>query len=254
MTRGTWARLTDRRALACALALAGLSTCRAESQDPPSAAAAHVLFIGNSLTYFNTLPELVVRLARDMGDSTLSAEMVAHPSFSLADHWDEGSALDQLRLHKWTHVVLQQGPSALPESGALLLQWTERFAPPIRQSGAEPVLFMVWPDRARAGDMDAVRRHYRDAAAAVHGIFAPAGDAWTLAFADDPLAPLYGPDGFHPALEGSYVAAAVLLGRLRGVDPRQLPGSIPGSTLDEPRVRALQRAAAAALARNPARP
>jgi len=66
--------------------------------------------------------------------------------------------------------------------------------------------------------------------------------------------PLYGPDGFHPALEGSYVAAAVLLGRLRGVDPRQLPGSIPGSTLDEPRVRALQRAAAAALARNPARP
>jgi len=247
--------VTSGRVLACALALAGLTTCRAESQDAPaSAAAAHVLFIGNSLTYFNALPDLVVRLARDMGDSTLSTEMIARPSFSLADHWDEGSAPDELRLRKWTHVVLQQGPSALPESGALLLEWTEKFAPLIRQAGGVPVLFMVWPDRTRPGDMDAVRRHYRDAAAAVHGIFAPAGDAWTLALADDPQSPLYGPDGFHPALEGSYVAAAVLLGRLRGIDPRRLPGAIPGSTLAEPRVRALQRAAAAALERNPSSP
>jgi len=46
----------------------------------------------------------------------------------------------------------------------------------------------------------------------------------------------------------------VLLARVRGLDPLRLPASIPGSSLAEPQVRALQRAAALALERNPARP
>ena len=234
------------------LLLAASSACRLESQDPPP--QAHVLFIGNSLTYFNALPDLMVEVARSAGDSSLSAAMVALPSYAILDHWDEGSALRELRTKRWTHVVLQQGPSSQEEGAAWLNEGMRRFAPVVRAAGAEPVLYMVWPQRSRAEDFPGVLAHYRDAAALVHGIFAPAGDAWRAALAADSTAPLYGPDGFHPSREGSYLAAVVLLARLRGSDPQRLPASIPGSSLAEPQVRALQRAAALALERNPARP
>ena len=240
------------RVLGCCLVIAGVSACQVESQDPP--AAARVLFIGNSLTYFNDLPELVEHLARDVGDTSLSTTMVAFPNFSLADHWDEGTARRELAASRWTHVVLQQGPSSLPENALLLQEWSVKFERLIRRAGAQPVLYMVWPDQSRPADFERVRGSYRGAAQAVNGIFAPAGDAWALALAADPAAPLYGTDGFHPALEGSWLAAVVLLARIRGLDPVSLPGVIPRSSLPEARVRALQRAASEALARNPARP
>jgi hypothetical protein len=196
----------------------------------------------------------MTRLAHQVGDSTLETVMVARPDYSLSDHWNEGTALAELRTNRWDYVVMQQGPSSLPENAALLRQWTERFDPVVRRAGAQPVLYMVWPGLSRASDLERVRDSYRAAAAEVNGIFAPAGDALGLARAADALAPVYGPDGFHPSLEGSYVAAVVLLARLRGIEPGSLPPVIPGSPLAEPAVRALQRAAAAALARNPARP
>lgn len=234
------------------LLVAAAPACRLESQDPPS--PARVLFIGNSLTYFNDLPTLMTRLADQVGDSTLETAMVARPDYSLSDHWNEGTALAELRTKRWDYVVMQQGPSSLPENAALLREWAERFDPVVRKAGAQPVLYMVWPSLSRASDLERVRDSYRAAAAEVDGIFAPAGDAFGLAREADPRAPVYGPDGFHPSLEGSYVAAVVLLARVRGIEPGVLPPVIPGSPLAEPEVRALQRAAAAALARNPARP
>ncbi len=244
---------TLRRTLCWGLLLvAAAPACRLESQDPPS--PARVLFIGNSLTYFNDLPVLMSRLAEQAGDSTLETAMVARPDYSLSDHWNEGAALAELRTKPWDYVVMQQGPSSLPENAELLREWTERFDPVVRKAGAQPVLYMVWPSLSRASDLERVRDSYRAAAAEVNGIFAPAGDAFGLARAADPRAPVYGPDGFHPSLEGSYLAAVVLLARVRGIEPGSLPPVIPGSPLGEPEVRALQRAAAAALARNPARP
>jgi hypothetical protein len=234
------------------LLVAAAPACRLESQDPPS--RARVLFIGNSLTYFNDLPVLMSRLAEQAGDSTLETAMVARPDYSLSDHWNEGAALAELRTKPWDYVVMQQGPSSLPENAELLREWAERFDPVVRKAGAQPVLYMVWPSLSRASDLERVRDSYRAAAAEVNGIFAPAGDAFGLARAADPRAPVYGPDGFHPSLEGSYLAAVVLLARMRGIEPGSLPPVIPGSPLAEPEVRALQRAAAAALARNPARP
>jgi hypothetical protein len=234
------------------LLLAGLPTCRLESQDPPP--PARVLFIGNSLTYFNAMPDLMVQVARSAGDTAISVAMVAMPDYAILDHWQEGSALHELQSRRWTHVVMQQGPSSQEEGRTWLIEGAQRFAPAVRAAGGEPVLYMVWPQRSRAADFPGAREHYRQAAGLVDGIFAPAGDAWLAAFSADPGAPLYDPDGLHPSREGSYLAAVVLLARLRGTDPRTLPPSIPGSPLGEPQVRALQRAAVVALERNPARP
>ncbi len=234
-----------------------LPACNGGPTDPSFApGAVRVLFIGNSLTYTNDLPGMLVAVARQAGDSALAAHAVALANVSIEDHWYEGTARALLERTRWEFVVLQQGPSSLPANQANLAQWTGAFAPLIRAAGAEPVLYMVWPAADRALlDFPLVLESYREAARSVGGIFAPAGDAWIAALAADPAVPLYGPDGFHPSAAGTYVAALVLLGRLRGIDPLGLPAVIPGpGGYGADRVRSLQRAARAALDRNAARP
>ena len=112
-------------------------------------------------------------------------------------------------------------------------------------------MYMVWPQTNRLGDFPAVLQSYRDAASAINGIFAPAGDGWT---AYGTLQNLYSSDGLHPSPAGTYIAALVLLERTVGIRPEQLPANIPGVPMAEAEVRALQLAARVALDRNPARP
>jgi hypothetical protein len=209
-----------------------------------------VLFIGNSLTYTNNLPGMYVALARLAGYDSLQTSVAAFPNFALEDHWAEGTARRSLSQSRWTYVIMQQGSSALPSSQINLRTWATQFAAPIRAAGAVPVMFMVWPATDVLRNFPAVLTSYRDAAWAIDGIFAPAGDGWT---AHGDLSTLYSGDGLHPSIRGTYVAAVVLLERTLGIRPSQLPASIPGTSASESEVRALQRAAQVALDRNPAR-
>jgi hypothetical protein len=53
----------------------------------------NVLFIGNSLTYWNDLPAIIAALADSAKVKPLSWVQVAFPDFALEDHWAEGSAV-----------------------------------------------------------------------------------------------------------------------------------------------------------------
>jgi len=210
-----------------------------------------VLFIGNSLTYTNSLPGMFVAVARLGGNDSVDVAQVAFPDFALEDHWAEGSARQSLAAHRWEFVVMQQGSSALPASQVNLRTWADRFAPLVRSAGAVPVMLMVWPSTARPFDFPNVLQSYRDAAGSIGGVFAPAGDGWT---AHGSLESLYS-DGLHPSVRGTYIAAIVLLERTLGIRPEQLPATVPGApSISETEVRAMQQAARVALDRNPARP
>ena len=174
-----------------------------------------VLFIGNSLTAGNDLPATVQALAAASG-ARIEYTAIAKPNFSLEDHWNDGEARRAIERGRWTFVVLQQGPSALPESQVLLLEYTRRFDAVIRASGARPAMYMVWPSRARAADAAGVSRSYGAAARAVSAVLCPAGDAWQAAWRTDPDLPLYGSDAFHPSPLGSTLAAIVIVEALTG--------------------------------------
>lgn len=251
-TSQTWRQL--RAALsagALATLLSGTACANGHPTMPVFGPNDHsILFVGNSLTYTNDLPGMVVTLARMAGDTTLQAASVAHPNFALEDHWHQGQVPALLRERRWQHVVMQQGSSALPASQEHLKFWTERFAPLVRESGAEPVLLGVWPQQNRLFDFPNVAMSYINAAAAVNGLYAPAGDAWTR-YGD--YNALYS-DGLHPSRRGTYLAALVVLQRVRGIRPDQLPLRIPGTNIPESDVRRLQQAAMASLTVNPARP
>jgi hypothetical protein len=236
------------------LFLSLVSACALPSA-PAAQAPPRILFVGNSLTYVNDLPAMVKAVAAQAGTAVPETEMVAFPDFALEDHWAEGTARRRLTQARWDFVVLQQGPSSLPENRANLAEWSERFAPLIREAGARPILYMVWPSRQRARDFPGVRAAYLGAAARVGGLFAPAGEAWRLALEEDPAAPLYDGDGFHPAPAGTYLAAMVVLARISPLDPLSLPPTIPGARHNpHATVRVLQRSAATALTGEPTQP
>jgi len=180
---------------------------------PTTGSGSGVLFIGNSLTYTNDLPGLVHGLAGAVG-RPLAVASVALPDFSLEDHFHQGDALRAIARGGWSFVVLQQGPSSLDDSRALLRRDAARFDQRIRAIGARTALFSVWPESARQAAFPAVAQSYSLAASDVSGIYLPVTKAWLDAWARDPSLPLYGPDGFHPSEHGSYLAALVIAGVL----------------------------------------
>ena len=213
--------------------------------------AARVLFIGNSLTAANDLPGLVQALSAAGGAIRLECRAVTFPGYSLDDHWQRGDAQRAIAVGGWSFVVLQQGPSALPASRNALIDSTRRFDAAVRRVGAKLALYMVWPERDRRGDFDNVSQSYRRAAQAVNGLVLPVGDAWRTAWRHDARIALYDRDGLHPTPSASYLAALVIVQRLSGTSPLNLPATVrpasPGAAaIAIPRAEAtlLQQAAA----------
>jgi hypothetical protein len=174
-----------------------------------------ILFVGNSLTTTNDLPARLQEMARAAGDA-VDAAVVAYPNYSLEDHWQRGDAARAIARGGWSVVVLQQGPSALPESRLLLVDYTRRFDAQIRAVGARTALYMVWPADRRRADFPGVIQSYAAAAAAVDGLLLPVGGAWQFAWRDDPRLPLYGDDGFHPSRVATELAAVVIYEHIFG--------------------------------------
>lgn len=214
-----------RSTLPALLLFVTLNACGEDATGPiPGDGELRVLFVGNSLTFTNDLPALVATVAEAAGRS-IAYGSITQPNFSLEDHWNAGIA-GAIRNARADVVVLQQGPSSLPENQTHLREWSERLSGPIREVGGRPALYMVWPSVDRFAFFDAVRDSYLNAATAVDGLFMPAGEAWRTAWAVDPGLELYGPDGFHPSRLGSIVAALTIYAVLFDAQVGDLPAEL----------------------------
>ena len=209
-----------------------------------------MLFLGNSLTSWNDLPEMVAALGRARGVA-IEFEAVTPGGYDLSDHWNIAPSLERLRSSKWDAVVLQQGPSALPESQVQLKEWATRWAAEIRANGATPALYGVWPENYRRSALPASIASYRNAAIASGAVLLPAGDAWRIAWRRNPKLRLYGPDAFHPSAAGTYLAALTVYAGLTRTSPVGLPRTLSTATmkvnLPAKTARTLQLSAAEAL-------
>jgi hypothetical protein len=211
----------------CALLLPG-AQAGAQAQERPRL---HVLFLGNSLTAANDLPQLVAAIGARSGRVDIDYESVTPGGVNLEDHWNFTSGREALERGGWDVVVMQQGPSALPESQVDLKTWASRFADEIRRRGGRPALFAVWPETERSYAFTTVAASYRNAARASNCELYPAGTAWKAAWRRNPKLKLWGPDGFHPSPLGSYLAAIVVYGGLTKSLPARLPTSLDAGSV-----------------------
>lgn len=177
----------------------------------------NILFVGNSLTYSNNLPELVKELGKEDGVE-IKYSSLSFPNYSLEDHWNEGKVQHELDKGDYDFMIAQQGPSALPESQVLLLAYTKKFKQLCDSKKTKLALFMVWPSKSRSFDLDNVIYSYAHAADKTKSMLCPAGLAWKNAWALDSSLALYGADNFHPGIAGSVLAALTIYKTVTGIN------------------------------------
>jgi hypothetical protein len=197
-----------------------------------------VLFIGNSYTYFNNLPDLLGRLAKAGGQRTVETRMVAPGGFTLKDHWEKKQALDALHEGTWDYVALQDqstlGINYLLDgkvrvtSDELFRPWASRWAAEIAKVGATPIFYLTWARKDTPDDQAALNYAYMRAARESRARVAPVGMAWAQVRREHPSLGLYVEDGSHPSTAGSYLAACTLYATLFGRSPEGLPPKIVG--------------------------
>jgi hypothetical protein len=161
-----------------------------EKRAPRDPALTSVLFLGNSLTYFNDMPRMTAQLGAKQNPPLL-VDSVTLSGASLEDLWFRTDAVKRIWQSHWDYVIIQErGGRAAMDRGELFHKYLGMFADEARKSGAKPVLFMTW--------YPGNENFFRAAARRAHTLLLPVGLHWKEEFYAD---------GTHPNVAGSYLIA-----------------------------------------------
>lgn len=224
--------------------------------------AERVLLIGNSYTYCNDLPGVLMALS-EQTDRPLHVESYTVGGMSLRGFLnspEHARARQMLESGDFDWVILQdqsQTPAYRPDD---TLSAVRRWAEIAAAADTRVVLFLTWAHaykdkgklQLRSDMQQRTGSTYCRAAVRHNAAVAPVGEAWAAWYRKHPDTPLHVQDGSHPNPCGTYLAACVIHGTISGKAPKNLPGtlrldsrpliSIPASTAAE-----LQSAAAYTL-------
>lgn len=170
----------------------------------------NILFIGNSLTSTNNLPELVVKNAKNKG-LNIGTRTVTRGNTAILDHWGNTAVHDLITSKLFDFVIIQQGPSSQAYGRQVLIEYGAKYKALCDQNDAELVYFMVWPAYINYSTFDGVIKNHEDAASMNNSILCPVGKVWKNYIDATSDLSYYGPDRFHPSLKGSVVAADVIV-------------------------------------------
>jgi len=211
--------LKNKYLLICLLSLFSIQSSFAQQRK-------EVLFIGNSYTYYNNLPDLVKQIALSFGDSLIYDSSTPGGS-NFNSHTTNTQTLSKINQQQWDYVVLQsqsQEPSFSPAQVANdTYPYAEILVDSIyaNSSCTEPLFFMTWgrkygdqqncaaypPICTYLGMQQRLRESYLEMAFNDSASCAPVGMAWKKSIAIDSTLNLYSSDNSHPSIYGSYLAA-----------------------------------------------
>jgi len=197
------------------LLVISILSCSKEEVSGEPRHGIRILFVGNSLTYTNDIPALVKELST-LDAVSIDYKTIAGGDYGLDDHLTDGNVQKEIKKGKYDFVVVQQGPSALPESQANLMAAVQKYKVLCDEAKTKLAVYMVWPSKGRLFDLDNVIFSYSNAGKKNNAMICAAGLAWKKTWAIDSSISLYGPDGFHPDLSGSLLSAMVIYGTLIG--------------------------------------
>jgi len=187
----------------------------------------NVLFIGNSYTYYNNLPH-IVSIMSDSTDIKLMTKKSTLGGSWLHEHWNSKRNLktrEILAKEKFDIVVLQEYSMGSIQQPDSLRKYVRQFAKLVRQSGAEPMLFLVWAREKVPQYQAELDDPHQFVAKENNMMLIPVGKAWEMARTYRPTAPLFDLDGTHPADLGTFLSAAVIVGAITGQVPKTVTTS-----------------------------
>jgi hypothetical protein len=197
-----------------------------------STAAIRILFIGNSFTQRNNVPNLLADLAAARG-ITVEHELVSAGGASLRRHWNGEKAKAAIETGGYDYVVLQEQSTLPVKNATRMAENVREFDAHIREHGAKTVLYMTWARRGTPEAQQAITAAYESIGKELGAIVVPVGRAWQAFLAKHDEPELYDRDGSHPTLAGSYLAACVFLARLLGENPVGIESDLKGLGPDD---------------------
>ncbi len=193
-----------------------------------------VLFLGNSYTYVNDLPQMIHDVALSAGD-TLIFDSHTPGGYQLEDHSTDVNSQAKIMAGGWHYVVIQ-GQSQEPvkfsnqftNGGVALCNKIRQYNP-----CAVTVPYMTWGRKnGDASDclsyplmctytlMDsAIRSRYVNLTDIIDGEVSPVSVVWRYLRQNHPGIELYAADESHPSLAGTYAAACCFYAALFKKDP-----------------------------------
>ncbi|HRG09677.1 MAG TPA: SGNH/GDSL hydrolase family protein [Cyclobacteriaceae bacterium] len=192
-----------------------LLSCTLCSQQPDiDTRKVRILFVGNSLTYTNNLPQLVKNVAAK-NDLRIQVAMLAYSNYALEDHWNDGRLQNLIANDSFDYVVIQQGPSSQADGKVMLHEYGERIKVLCDTNTTKLAFFMVWQAKVNYHTFSGVISNYTLAASQANAVLCPVGEVWKQHFDSTQDFSYYGADGFHPSLAGSQRAAEIIFGSLQ---------------------------------------
>lgn len=185
-----------------------------------------VLFIGNSYTYSNNMPELLKSISQSVGDDTYYDSNLIGGS-TLQMHAANATTLSKIQQGNWDYVVLQDQSQIPSFSDSYVQNYVYPFAAQLDttintyNSCAETVFFMTWGRKNGDSDYcptypavctyegmdDLLKQRYMYMANQNSGIVSPVGAVWRQIRTQYPQLNFYESDESHPNLLGSYAIA-----------------------------------------------
>lgn len=170
----------------------------------------NILFIGNSLTYTNNLPQLVKKYAK-LNSISIKTKMIAFPNYAIEDHWNNGKTQKLISNKKFDYVIIQQGPSSQHEGRKMLIEYGKKYSDLCKLNNTQLCYFMVWPSLNYFHSFDKVIKNHKDAATINNSVLLPVGAKWKEYFDSTNNYEYYSSDGFHPSIKGSKIAAKLIV-------------------------------------------
>ena len=181
-----------------------------------SADATRVLFIGNSLTFWNEMPWMTRRVAGSLG-TKLVTEFSGASGATLRQQWERGRALHAIKEQHWDFVVLQAQSSEMSARPEETMKYARLFDREIDRVEAKTVIFATWKTDELRISQAALTARYISLAQELDAALAPVGRAWEELRREG--IDLFDPGGLHPNLKGSYLTACVFYATFYGKSP-----------------------------------
>lgn len=201
-----------------------------------------VLWLGNSYTAANNLPDLFYQLALSGGDS-VTYNSNTPGGYTLQMHSQNATSLQLINQQPWDFVVVQaqsQEPSFDPAYvNTNVFPYATFLDSAIQNNDSctQTVFYMTWgrkngdasncaawpPVCTYLGMQGLLRERYVQMAHDNNAVTAPCGEAWRNVIATTPTYDLYIADESHPSLYGSYLNACVFYATMFRKSPVGLP-------------------------------